>query len=130
MNYVMRQGKANFSQGSLAHDLIRIAEKNGLMTESAYSGLLMDEKSYDHSEMVKGLKGFLDGISKSKVLSTKWKSAFSGILDSYMGAPSSQFDYEGKSYTPKTFAEFTNLKIDDYILSHLLPISHFMSNLS
>jgi len=114
-NYVMRQGKANFSQGSLAHDLIRMAEKKGLMTEQAYSGLMENETRYDHSEMEKGLKGFLDGIRKSKVLSTKWKTAFNCILDSYMGPAPQQFDYEGKSYTPESFVEFTKLKMDDYI---------------
>jgi len=115
MNYIMRQGKANFSQGSLAHDLIRIAEKDGLMTEEGYSGLMKDESRHNHSEMEKGLKGFLDGIQKSKVLSTKWKSAFSGILDSYMGPAPEQFDYEGKNYTPKTFVEFAKLKTENYI---------------
>ncbi|MFT6783242.1 MAG: bleomycin hydrolase [Saprospiraceae bacterium] len=40
MNYVLRQGKANFSQGSLSHDLIRMTEKHGLITEDAYSGLV------------------------------------------------------------------------------------------
>lgn len=114
-NYVMRQGKANFSQGSLSHDLIRIAEKSGLMTEAAYSGLMNDETSYDHSEMERGLKGFLDGIRKSKVLSSKWKNAFSGILDSYMGPVVEQFEYEGKSYTPESFAKHTALKVEDYI---------------
>lgn len=115
MNYVLRQGKANFSQGSLAHDLIRIAEKNGLMTEDAYSGLLEGETKYDHSELEKGLKGFLDGIRKSKKLTTKWKSAFAAILDSYMGPAPEQFTFEGKAFTPKTFAESTDLKIDNYI---------------
>ncbi len=115
MNYVMRQGKANFSQGSLAHDLIRIAEMKGLMTEGAYSGLMDGETRYDHSEMENGLKGFLDGIRKSKVLSTKWKSAFNGILDSYMGPAPDQFDYEGKTYTASTFADFTKLKTSNYI---------------
>jgi bleomycin hydrolase len=114
-NYILRQGKANFSQGSLAHDLIRMAEKEGLMPESAYSGLMNDETSYDHNEMENGLKGFLDGIRKSSMLSTKWKAAFNGILDSYMGTPPVQFDYNGRKYTPKTFAEFTQLKTENYI---------------
>ena len=115
MNYVMRQGKANFSEGSLAHDLIRMAEKKGLMTEEAYSGLLEEETSYDHSEMERGLKGFLDGIRKSKVLSTKWKTAFDCILDSYMGPVPDQFTFEEKTYTPQSFVEFSQLKTENYI---------------
>ena len=115
LNYMMRQGKANFSQGSLSHDLIRIAEKEGLMTEEAYSGLLEGDIKYDHREMEKGLKGFLDGVRKSKVLSNRWKPAFNSILDSYMGNTPEQFEYEGKKYTSKTFSKFTKLKTDNYI---------------
>lgn len=115
MNYVMRQGKANFSQGSLAHDLIRMTNKHGLITEEAYSGMLKGEAKHDHSEMEAGLKGFLDGIRTSKQLSTKWKPAFSAILDTYMGSVPQQFTHDGKTYTPKSFIETTKLKTDDYI---------------
>jgi len=114
-NYILRQGKANFSQGSLAHDLIRMADRHGLITESAYSGLLEGETRHDHSEMERGLKGFLDGVRKSKLLSPKWKVAFDGILDAYIGAVPAQFDYMGKEMTPLTFAEDSGLNTEDYI---------------
>lgn len=114
-NYILRQGKANFSQGSLAHDLIRMTEREGLITEEAYSGMLEGEKRHDHGEMEKGLKGFLDGIRTNKVLSTKWMPALSSILDAYMGPVPEQFKYEGKIYTPKSFASTTDLRMDDYI---------------
>lgn len=115
MNYVMRQGKANFSQGSLAHDLIRMTERHGLITEEAYSGMVDGDTKHDHSEMEKGLKGFLDGIRTSKVLSTKWRPAFSSILDTYMGEVPEQFYVDGKQHTPKTLVETTKLKTKDYI---------------
>lgn len=115
MNYVLRQGKANFSQGSLSHDLIRMTEKHGLITEDAYSGLINGETKHDHSEMEAGLKGFLDGIRNSKKLSTKWKPAFTSIIDSYMGAVPKQFMHNGKAYTPQSFVETTKLKTDNYI---------------
>ena len=115
MNYVLRQGKANFSQGSLAHDLIRMTEKHGLITEDAYSGLVNGEVKHNHSEMEAGLKGFLDGVRTSKQLSTKWKPAFNSIIDAYMGAVPNQFKHDGKTYTPKSFVETTKLKTDNYI---------------
>ncbi|MFT4533676.1 MAG: bleomycin hydrolase [Saprospiraceae bacterium] len=115
MNYVLRQGKANFSQGSLSHDLIRMTEKHGLITEDAYSGLVNGEIKHNHSEMEAGLKGFLDGIRTSKQLSTKWKPAFNSIIDAYMGAVPLQFKHDGKTYTPKSFVETTKLKTDNYI---------------
>lgn len=114
-NYILRQGKANFSQGSLSHDLLRIATKNGIMTEEAYSGLVGVEQDHDHSEMSLGLKGFLDGIRKNKSLSPKWPIAFEKILDAYMGSVPEQFSYDGKLYTPTLFLEETGLQLDDYV---------------
>ncbi len=114
-NYVLRQGKANFSQGSLSHDLIRNLAKNGAVPDEVYSGLRNDETRHNHSEMEAGLKGFLDGIIKSKRLSLKWKEAFNSILDVYLGQEPKNFVYKGKNHTPKSFAEWLDIKPSDYI---------------
>ena len=114
-NYVLRQGKANFSQGSLSHDLMRIIDKNGIVPESAYNGLLKGQKKYDHSEMEAGLKGFLDGITKEKKLSKTWKIAFESILDAYMGDYDNTFKYNGKEYTPNSFADYLDIDSEDYV---------------
>lgn len=114
-NYVLRQGKANFSQGSLSHDLIAAIERNGIVPESVYDGLLENEKKHDHSEMEAGLKGFLDGVITSKRLSTKWDEAFDGILDAYIGEVPSTFTYAGMSYTPESFARKLEIDPDNYV---------------
>lgn len=114
-NYMLRQGKANFSQGSLSHDLIRVAAAEGLVPEKVYSGRLANEKKHNHGEMEAGLKGFLDGVRTQKRLSPKWKVAFDAILDTYIGATPESFEYEGKKYTPKSFVKAMNVNPDDYI---------------
>ncbi len=114
-NYVLRQGKANFSQGSLSHDLIRIMDAKGVMPESVYSGLLPGESNHNHSEMEAGLKGFLDGILKSKSLSKKWKPAFNSILDNYIGQAPTSFNYNGKEYTATSLRDQLGLKAADYV---------------
>lgn len=114
-NYVLRQGKANFSQGSLSHDLIRIMAKNGVVPEASYSGLLAGETAHNHSEMEAGLKGFLDGILKQKRLSKKWRGAFKSILNVYLGNDVKTFKHEGKQYSPKQFADHLALNPDDYV---------------
>ena len=40
-NYVMRQGKAQFSEGGLAHDVMNSVRDYGLVPQSAYSGIIM-----------------------------------------------------------------------------------------
>lgn len=108
LNYVLRQGKAQFSQGSLNHDAIRILQKYGAMPESAYSGKVNDETSHDHSEMFKGLKGYLDGILGSKRLSPKWQAGFEGILDAYLGE-------EPKDQNAKAYAKGLGINAEDYV---------------
>ncbi|MEL6813143.1 MAG: C1 family peptidase, partial [Bacteroidota bacterium] len=41
-NFVMRQGKAQFSEGGLAHDVINSVRDYGLVPQEAYSGLFAD----------------------------------------------------------------------------------------
>ncbi len=40
---------------------------------------------------------------------------FNGILDAYLGEIPEKFTYEGKEYTPKSFAEMTGFKTGDYL---------------
>jgi bleomycin hydrolase len=114
-NYVLRQGKANFSQGSLNHDVMRAFTMAGMVPESVYSGKLPGETMHDHSEMERALKGMLDGILKGKKLSNKWMGAFEGIIDNYMGEVPESFTYKGKEYTPSTFSESLGINPDDYV---------------
>lgn len=114
-NYVLRQGKANFSQGSLAHDVLRIVDMYGVVPESTFSGYTFNENMYDHSEMEAGLKGFLDGVIKGKTLTPLWDEAFNAVLDVYMGQEPGNFTYEGNVYSPKSFANSLGIKADDYI---------------
>jgi len=44
-----------------------------------------------------------------------WDDGFSGILDSYLGNIPETFTYNGKQYTPHSFADSLGLKEDDYI---------------
>ena len=114
-NYVLRQGKANFSQGSLSHDLIKVAKRHGIVPESAYSGKLENEQKHDHGEMSAVLKGMLDGVLKRKRLSPKWAKAFDCVVDTYLGEAPETFAYKGKSYTAKTFVDEMDIDPDDYI---------------
>ena len=122
MNYVLRQGKAQFSQGSLNHDVMRAFKKHGIMPEAAYSGKTDSEVKHDHSELVNGLKGYLDGIMKSKRLSVKWMRGFEAILDAYLGEVPEQFEYAGKETNVKNFSKDLGINPDDYV--ELTSFSH------
>ena len=114
-NYVLRQGNANFSQGSLSHDVIRVLASNGVVPESAYPGREDEATRHDHSEMERVMKGALDGLLKKSTISDKWPKVINAILDVYLGPLPESFDYNGKSVTPASFAEELGLSSNDFI---------------
>ncbi len=71
-NYVYRQGKAQFGQGGLSHDVIKAFVEAGAVPESVYSGKLPGDYMHDHSEMEVALKGMLDVITQQKKPSNNW----------------------------------------------------------
>lgn len=115
-NYVMRQGKAQFGEGGLAHDVMNSARDFGLVPQSVYSGKLTEE-NYNHSEMTAVLEGMLKTYvsNPAKKLSPQWKESISAVLDVYMGKNPTEFTFEGKKYTPKSFLEFTKINPDNYV---------------
>lgn len=116
-NYVMRQGKIQFSEGGLAHDVLNAAYKNGLMPESAYSGLLDETKTHDHTAIVPELKKVLDAYIKNDKNSNykNWKVAVDSILDIHLGIPPTNFNYEGTEYNAKSFLKMTTINTSNYI---------------
>jgi len=115
-NYVMRQGKAQFSQGGLAHDVLNSVRDYGIVPVASYSGLFGEATQHNHSEMVSTLTAMLEThVKNSKNLSPKWKESFDATLDVYLGDNVSEFTYEGKKYTPLQFSEMLQIDTDDYV---------------
>lgn len=114
-NYVMRQGNAAFGQGSLSHDFVKTVAKHGVVPEEVYSGLIKGQTYHDHGEMETVLKGTLDGLVKRRSISEKWEEAYDALLSAYIGGYPETFEYQGKSYTPRSFAMSLGLDPKNYI---------------
>ncbi len=115
-NYLLRQGKAQFSEGGLGHDLINAISKYGAMPEEVYSGLKTGQTQHNHQELVGNLKKYLDAVVKLGALPEDWIKEYTKILDSALGTPPEKFMYKGKEYTPKSFAETVlRFNADDYV---------------
>ena len=116
-NYVLRQGKANFSEGALAHDVLNSTAKYGLVPNSIFDGLENGATKHNHAEMVAVLEAMLKTYVSNPAgkLSKNWKEAVSAVLDIYLGSIPTKFEYEGKNYTPKSFAEFCKIKSENYV---------------
>ncbi|MCI9172605.1 aminopeptidase C [uncultured Duncaniella sp.] len=114
--YVRMEGKINFAQGGGTTDVGYVYDRYGMVPESAYRGLEYGEEKHDHYEMEPALRGIVDAVNNKKgKKSTAWKKAFNGVLDAYLGKLPETFEYEGKTYTPQSFAKMLNLNMADYI---------------
>ncbi len=117
-NYILRQGHAQFSEGGLGHDVIRAIATYGAVPESAFTGHANGDKVYDHELMFKELRKYLDSTLKTKggVLQAEWQPGFNKLLDNYLGTVPEKFSYNGKQYTPETFANnVLRFNPDDYV---------------
>jgi bleomycin hydrolase len=113
-NYILRQGKAQFGEGGLGHDLVRAISLYGAMPQEAFQGV--SGEIPDHTGLETALKTYLDGVLKKRPLDTDWLKGYEQILDQKVGIPPANFDYKGKSYTAQTFAkEVLKFDANDYV---------------
>ncbi|MGP8216617.1 MAG: aminopeptidase C [Bacteroidia bacterium] len=116
-HYMRYQGHANFGDGGEPHDVINAVRLYGIVPSSAYSGLPDGMEKPELVEMDDVLKAMLDAMLKMPEghLNPNWFSAFQGALDGYMGKVPTEFTYEGKTFTPMTFAKYLGINPDDYV---------------
>ena len=117
VRYVQFHGRNNFSEGGQAHDVIAMIRKYGIVPEEAYIGLNYGHDFHLHAELVAALKGILDGVNANpnKQITPTWTRGFRAYIDSYLGAAPDTFTYQGREYTPHTFAASLGLDLDDYV---------------
>ena len=110
-------GKINFAEGGAAEDVPYVWRNYGMMPNEAYTGMTHGEKKFNTSELTGVLSGFLDVVNtkKLKKLTPSWIEGFEGVLNAYMGKIPETFTWEGKTYTPKSFAQSLGVNPDDYI---------------
>jgi len=116
--FVRMQGNTGFSEGGAFHDASNVIRTLGIVPEEVYTGLNYGEEKHVHGELDHSLRDYMEAIVKNpnRKLSPAWQEGLTGILDAYLGKVPEKFDYQGKSYTPQSFArEVTGLDMDDYV---------------
>lgn len=115
--YMRMMGKTNFGPGGEPHDVIHLGAQYGLVPQSAYPGLPQGEDKVRHGEMDNVLKAILDAQLKLEDgrLNPNWLLAYTAALDAYLGTAPTSFQVDGKTYTPKAYADFIGFKADDYV---------------
>lgn len=121
-NY-LRRGHGNINPGSIAHMATKAIEKYGIVPESVCHGINYDSEGHNHTELSSYLKAIAEASVELKNLSPEYDELIESLFDIYLGKVPETFTYEGKEYTPKSFAKmlgFDDMK--DYI--ELTSFSH------
>ena len=115
---VRLHGDCQFAQGGSAYDPLYCIQHYGICPEEAmpFPGSLYGDSLNNFNEFFSVLEPYVAAISKNKSqkLSTQWKVGLQGILDAYLGKCPENFTYQGKNYTPKSFAASLGLDWNNY----------------
>ncbi len=121
--YIQERGNSNFSEGSEGNAVKRIYEMYGAVPRSVYDGMETGRSYYSHADMYKEMNTFLKSLKQSNAWNEEFGlNTIKSILNHHMGVPPTDFDFERKHYTPKSFLKnYLKLNMDDYvdILSYL-----------
>ena len=116
---VRMHGDVSFSQGGRAYDVYYVLKNYGICPEDAMPlpGTMYGDSLANFNEFFDVMTPYVEKIAKSdsKKLTPAWKNGLQGIIDAYLGKCPENFNYEGKNYTPKTFAESLGLDWNDYV---------------
>lgn len=113
--YVRYHGKYQFGEGGQAHDVLAIFDKYGAVPNSVYPGLEPGDTLYDNTEMDAVLKSVLNTIVERNKITSHYEDIVNAICDIYLGKVPEKFEYDGKEYTPKTFAASLGINTKDYV---------------
>ena len=117
--HVRLHGDSRFSEGGSADDVLWVLRTHGVCPEEMMPapGSLTGDSLANFHEFFPLLTPYVEAVAKNKAkkLSGQWKVGLQSILDAYLGKCPEQFVYEGKTFTPRTFADSFGLNWDDYV---------------
>ena len=117
--HVRMHGCSRFSEGGSADDVFEVINRHGICPEQAMArpGSMIGDTLANFTEFFATLEPYVESIAKgnSTKLTSQWKVGLQGILDAYLGKCPDQFTYEGKQYTPQSFAKSLGINKNDYV---------------
>ncbi len=118
--YTVRMyNEPRFAEGGSAYDVIYCMEHYGLVPKAVMPGIRYGWTEADtlpvFSELSAVAEGYLNGLKKQKKLSPVWREGLQAIYDTYLGLCPTEFEYEGKTYTPLTYVESLGLVASNYV---------------
>ena len=119
---IRTHGDVSFSQGGSFGDVLYAIKNYGLVPDCEMpAGTMHGDSLSNFNELSAVTDPYVEGVIKSRKIqmdkdgNALWKKGLAGIYDAYLGVPPTEFTYNGKKYTPKSFAESTGLNMNDYV---------------
>ena len=116
--FIQLHSATNLSVGGEIFDVLYALNDVGMITDEAYSGLVIGDENHNHSELQKTIEGYARVVtqkSNGRILFETYPKMVNGILNAYLGEVPKSFDYDGLKYTPKSFANKYKLNINEYV---------------
>lgn len=117
-NFVRMHGRNNMAEGGGFPDVISVMKKYGMVPEEVYTGKKNPKDQHNHSILEASLKGITSAVgndNNSKIDFESVHNSIEAVCDAYLGKVPEKFNYKGKEYTPRTYAEATGINPDDYV---------------
>ncbi len=119
---VRTSGDVSFSQGGSTYDVTYAIDHFGLVPDVEMpAGVMYGETLSNHSELTALGNPLIAAAVKARKPQVSpdgeplWKKAVRAVHEVYLGKCPEKFTFEGKEYTPKSFAQSLGLKSDDYV---------------
>lgn len=117
--YIRMNGKSYFGQGDLTFSAIKAYNQYGAIPEKIYPGKTDSAYRHYHGDMVKALTekaNYYVNKGRGTMTTLSYRNEIEEIVVKEMGKIPANFVFQGRSYTPKSFAsEKIGIKTDDYI---------------
>ena len=118
-HYVRMHGYSQISEGGSCDDVLEVMRQHGICPEDAMPapGSLVGDSLANFKVFFPELERMVSSIVKkgAKEPMLHWRDSVQAIIEKYIGRCLETFVYEGKTYTPKSFAASLGLNLDDYV---------------
>ncbi|MBR4753958.1 MAG: aminopeptidase [Lachnospiraceae bacterium] len=118
-HYVRMHGYSQISEGGSCDDVLDVIRKHGICPEDAMPapGSLTGDSLANFKVFFPELENKVRSILKysAKEPLPSWKDSVQAVIERYVGKCPESFVYEGKTYTPKSFAESFGLNLEEYV---------------
>ena len=116
---IRTHGDASFSQGGSFYDAIYCLKNYGLVPQSAMPapGTPYGDSLFNANQLDAVTTAYVEALAKGKLkkINPVWRKDLNAIYTNYFGALPTEFEVNGKKFTPKSYAAELGLNPDDYV---------------